>query len=503
MVTAEDLKNFFERRKLRMIIAADAEPRVHQEKNGGVVSIIPAGGVSIALDPIAQISQGVFIARAKTGADKEIVDRDNNVKIQGDLGSYTLKRIFIGGEEEQDYYNGFSNQTLWPLCHVAFQPPIFENSWYISYTKVNQRFAKAIGEASLRQNSFIWVHDYQLALVPKYLDKPKDAVLGMFWHIPWPTWEAFRILPQKREILESMLSCDFLAFHRGYHVRNFLDTVRREFEVRIDEETNKVYYNKRVITVKNLPMGIDSDVIKAVAQQSQGSSFFGVIAKALVDTDSQKKMKNSFEEFFKKYKVIIGIDRLDYTKGLTLRLKAIEKFLNKYPQYIGKIVYVGIIAPSRETVPAYKALRKEIKEQAFKINLKYARKEWVPIHLIYQVFTRKDVMNFYKKSQLCLVTPLDDGMNLVSKEFVIAASSVEDPGMLVLSQFAGSAIDLTSALIINPYNVEEVAIAIKDGLEMKRAEKLRRMKSMAEALEDKNIYAWTEDFVRAAIDAAR
>jgi len=223
----------------------------------------------------------------------------------------------------------------------------------------------------------------------------------------------------------------------------------------------------------------------------------------LIGRQLQKKMKNSFEEFFKKYKVIIGIDRLDYTKGLTLRLGAIEKFLKKYPQYVGKVVYVGIIAPSRETIPAYKAVRREIRKQAFEINLKYARKEWAPIHLIYQVFTRKDVMNFYKKAQLCLVTPLDDGMNLVSKEFVIAASNVENPGMLVLSQFAGSAIDLTSALIINPYNVEEVAIAIKDGLEMKRAEKLRRMKSMAEALEDKNIYAWTEDFVRAAIDAAK
>ena len=502
MITAEDLKNFFERRKLHTILVADAEPRVHQKKNGDIVSIIPAGGVSIALDPIAQISQGVFIARGKTEADKEIVDRDNKDKIKGDLGSYTLKRIFVGNQEEQDYYNGFSNQTLWPLCHVAFQPPIFEKNWYASYIKVNQRFAKAIGDESKR-NSFIWVHDYQLSLVPKYLDKPKDAVLGMFWHIPWPTWEIFRILPQKREILESMLRCDFLAFHRGYHVRNFLDTVRREFEVRIDEETNKVYYNKRVITVKNLPMGIDSDVIRAVAHQSQQSSFFGVIARALVDIDNQKKMKNSFEEFFKKYKVIIGVDRLDYTKGLALRLKAIEKFLKKYPQYIGKVVYVGIIAPSRETLPSYKALRREIKQLSSEINLKYAREGWVPIHLIYQVFTRKDVMNFYKKAQLCLVTPLDDGMNLVSKEFVIAVSNVENPGMLVLSQFAGSAIDLTSALVINPYNVEEVAIAIKDGLEMKRAEKLRRMKSMAEALEDKNIYAWTEDFIRAAIDAAK
>lgn len=496
-----DLTDFVTRKKLNFIIAADAEPRVHVRKNGELKQIIPGGGVSIALDPIMQATDGVFIARAKTREDREVVNSSGKVRISGNIGSYSLKRIFLNKKEEEDYYFGFSNQTLWPLCHVAFERPQLDGGWYENYTKVNQAFAKAINDEA-KSNSFIWIHDYQLALVPSLIQKPRNGMVGMFWHIPWPTWEVFRILPQKREILESMLHCDFLAFHRGYHVRNFLDTVRRELEVRIDEETSKVYYKNRVTTVKNLPLGIDADVIKSLVKETQEEDFVGSIVRGLVSPKAEGKT-SELDKFFHENKVIVGIDRLDYTKGLRVRLKALDKFFEKYPKYIGKVVYVGIIAPSREKVPSYKILREEVRKLARRINLKYVTKKWVPIHLIYHVFTREDVMNFYQKSKLCLVTPLDDGMNLVSKEFVIASSLEKDPGMLVLSQFAGSAIDLTSAIIVNPYDIDEVADAIKTGLEMPRQEKVRRMNKMVEQLEEKNIYTWTEDFVRAALEASR
>ena len=484
-----------------MVLAADAEPRIHQRKNSDseITTLIPAGGVSIALDPIAQISQGTFVARGKTKEDREVVNGSGKIKINGEFGSYALKRVFISEKEQDDYYNGFANQTLWPLCHVAYERPVFEKSWYENYKKVNQYFAKAISD-EVRPGSFIWVHDYQLALVPSMIKKPKDATLAMFWHIPWPTWEIFRTLPEKTEILESLLSCDFLAFHRGYQVRNFLDTVRRELEVRIDEETSSIYYKKRVITVKNLPMGVDTDVIKSLVKETPRNTPVGNVVQKLI---GEKRERSELDKFFEKNKVIVGIDRLDYTKGIRVRLKAIDKFFEKYPQYIGKVTYVGIIAPSREKIPSYVTLRAEIKKQAHEINLKYVRKGWMPIHLIYHIFTREDIINFYQKSKICLVTPLDDGMNLVSKEFVVAASTESDPGMVVLSQFAGSAIDLTSALIINPYDIDEVALAIRVGLEMPKSEKIRRMSKMAEALEEKNIYTWTEDFVRAALDASR
>ncbi|MEK7559491.1 MAG: trehalose-6-phosphate synthase [Patescibacteria group bacterium] len=499
MTTNQDLKDFFKRRDFKLIMAADAEPRIHQRKNEKMTTIVPAGGVSIALDPIAQISQGVFVARGKTKEDREVVNGSGKIKISGDLGTYALKRVFINEKEQDDYYNGFSNQTLWPLCHVAYERPVFEKGWYENYKKVNQYFAKAITD-EVKPGSFIWVNDYQLALVPSLIKKPKDATLAMFWHIPWPTWEIFRTLPEKLEILESLLSCDFLAFHRGYQVRNFLDTVRRELEVRIDEETSRVYYKKRVTTVRNLPMGIDTDVIKSLAKETPPNTFVGNVVRKLI---GEKKERSELDKFFEKNKVIVGIDRLDYTKGLEVRLKALDKFFDKYPQYIGKVTYVGIIAPSREKIPSYQQLRAQIKKLAHDINLKHVKRGWLPIHLIYHIFTREDIINFYQKSKICLVTPLDDGMNLVSKEFVMAASREKDPGMVVLSQFAGSAIDLTSALIINPYDIDEVANAIKVGLEMPKQEKIRRMNKMAEALEEKNIYTWTEDFVRAALDASR
>lgn len=499
----EELGQFFKKKKLNLILAADAEPRIHTLEDGQIKTIIPAGGVSIALDPIAQVSNAVFIARGKTKEDKKVLSRSNKIEITDHLGSYTLKRVFISEKELNDYYNGFSNQTLWPLCHIAYERPVFEKSWYTNYTKVNQIFAKAINEEA-RPNSFIWVHDYQLALVPSLIRKPKGATVGMFWHIPWPTWEIFRILPQKTEILESLLSCDFLAFHRGYQVRNFLDTVRRELEVRIDDETNRIYYKKRVTTVKNLPMGIDADVISSILEDKPKETFVGSIVKNIIGQKDETTPKTkALDDFFRKNHVIVGIDRLDYTKGLKSRLKAIDKFFAKNPQYIGKVVYVGIISPSRESIESYNNLRSELKKLARDINLKYAKSNWLPIHLIYHTFTREDIMKFYQKSKLCLVTPLDDGMNLVSKEFVIASSKEKEPGMLILSQFAGSAIDLKDALIVNPYDEDEVAVAIKRGLEMSKQEKTRRMMAMAEALSSRNIYVWTEDFIKSALDSAR
>ncbi len=497
----QDLKDFFERKKIQMILAADAEPRIHDKKNGKITSIIPAGGVSVALDPIAQISGGIFIGRGRTTTDEEVLDR-GKIKIRGNLGSYLLKRVFINEAEYEDYYLGFSNQTLWPLCHIAYERPVFEKDWYKNYVKVNQFFAKSIMEEA-KSNSFIWIHDYQLSLVPLFLKKPRNGTVAMFWHIPWPTWEIFRTLPQKIEILESLLNCDFIAFHRGYQVRNFLDTVRRELEVRVDEETNKIYYKKKVTTVRNLPMGIDTDVIRSLLSENPRESLVGSVIDTFIGKENNTPKESVLDEFFKKYSVIVGIDRLDYTKGLRTRLLALDKFFEKYPKYIGKAVYIGIISPSRETVPSYKKLKEELKRLAHEINLKYVRRSWLPVHLIYYTFTREDVIKFYRKSKICLVTPLDDGMNLVSKEFVIASSKEKDPGILVLSQFAGSAIDLTDAIIVNPYNIEEMANAIKVGLEMGKNEKARRISSMTEALEARNVYVWTQDFVRTALEASR
>lgn len=505
MIAYSDLKDFFSNQGFKLLMAADAEPIVHERKNKELVMKIPAGGVSIALEPIIRASGGTYIARGRTIADKEVLDKSGKLIIDRAGESYSLKRIFISEEDLDNYYNGFANQTLWPLCHVAFEPPQFNRVWFEGYRKVNQKFAESIKQ-EIKGKTLIWIHDYQLSLVPKYLAKPKNTIVSFFWHIPWPTWEVFRILPNKKEILESLLTCDFLAFHRGYQARNFLETVEREFAVRIDDETNRVYFNGHVTTVKNLPLGIDTDVIESLIEENREDALIAKVVRDVIgipqDAENEKK-KFALAEFFEKNKVILGIDRLDYTKGLRIRLRALERFFERNPEYIGQVVYLGILAPSREKIPSYIQLKKDIRDLAEAINKKYQRKNWKPVHLINEVFARKDIINFYNKANVCLVTPLDDGMNLVSKEFVIASSFADDPGMLVLSQFAGSAIDLDKAVIINPYNINEVADGIKRSLEMNKRDRISKIKQMAAKVRERNIYAWTEEFIRSSLAAVR
>ncbi len=495
-----NFKDFFRSSDYKLIIVADGEPVVSVVKDGKVVSSTPAGGVSAVLDPIARATNALYISRAKKPEERLALDKNDKMSVGNIDGQYTLKRLFFVEKDFNDYYNGFSNQTFWPLCHVAFEEPKFNDEWYSGYKKVNQQYADAI-KKEIKGKTLVWIHDYQLSLVPLLLGKQKDTVVAMFWHIPWPTWEVFRILPYKKEILSSLLSCDFLAFHRGYQARNFLNTVERELETRIDAETQKVYYKKNVTLVKNYPLGIDVDVIKSMVHKEEEETALGRTIRSSLGIEGVKP--SPLDWYFNKYKVIFGVDRLDYTKGLRHRMLALDRFFEKNPQYVGKVVYLGIIAPSRELINSYIRVKKEVKELASMINAKYGTKEWKPIHLIHEVFKREDVLNFYRQADVCVVTPLDDGMNLVSKEFIIASSMSTDPGMLVLSQFAGSAIDLNQALIVNPYNIDEVAAVIKKGLEMKKEEKIERIKQMAAMLEDKNVYEWGYNNIRDALQAVR
>jgi trehalose 6-phosphate synthase/phosphatase len=278
--------------------------------------------------------------------------------------------------------------------------------------------------------------------------------------------------------------------------------VEREFETRVDQERNRIFYNKHVTTVDNLPLGIDVDVIKEQVSTGLNNSFLTKLIREMIGIP-ETETQHPLDEYFANHRVILGVDRLDYTKGLTYRLSAVDRFFEKNPQYIEKAVYLGIIAPSREAIPSYKVVKKEVKELEKKINEKYATNNWKPIHLIHEVFPRNEVLNFYKKADVCLVTPLDDGMNLVSKEFIIASSVSDNPGMLVLSQFAGSAIDLTDALIVNPYSIDEVADAIKKGLTMEKKERVSKTKHMAEILEERNVYEWAEQFFKRSLLSLR
>lgn len=495
MTNFEDLKNYFGNQDFKLIIAADAETITHRQIRGnGVAGAMAAGGVSTAFDPIARASNCVYIARAKTQEDMKVSDKRGVFPVVTPEGKYLLKRLPVESEDLDDYYYGFSNQTLWPLCHVSFVSPRFHDEWFDGFRKVNERFAKAIKD-EIKGKTFVWINDYQLCLVPKYLDRPKNTTVGLFWHIPWPTWEIFRILPQKKEVLESMLNADFIAFHRNYQAANFLNCVRRELEARIDEEKRQIYYKGKVTTIANLPMGIDTDVVKSMVIPNDYSKMGRIVRNVFGLEKSEERLGKLFE----KYRVILGVDRLDYTKGLILRLQAMEKFLENNKKYLGKVVYLGIIAPSREQINSYKDVEREVKQMAEKINARFGKGDYQPIHLVYHILKREEVVNLYQGASVCLVTPRDDGMNLVSKEFVAASSVTEDPGMLVLSEFAGSAIDLDQALIVNPYDFAQVSEALKEALEMKRAEKVRRIRHMTKNLDDNNVYEWAINFVKNAL----
>ena len=502
------LQERFAKEKLHIIIAADAEPVVSVKKNGKITSYVPAGGVAVALEPLARASNAVYIARGKTEEEKR--RGEEKVKIGQNGSQYELKRLFLSNNEMNGYYYGFANQTLWPMMHVAFERPIFHRDWFDTYKRVNAKFARAI-QAELKSDSVIWINDYQLALVPSLLKRTNGQSVGFFWHIPWPTWEIFRILPEKKEILESLLKCDFIAFHRGYQAENFLETVERELEARIERETKRVFYKNHITTVVNLPMGIDVDVVKSLAteqlpeQQELKPKFFQFLQRFFPKKkEEQPPVKElPYKHLFKKYRVMLGVDRLDYTKGLRKRLEALDVLLTKYPKYKKKLVYMGILSPSREQVPAYKRLKYEVFRLAAALNRKHRTTTWKPIHLLSAVLSRQTLMQLYKKADVCLVTPLDDGMNLVSKEFVCAASTSDKPGMIVLSQFAGSAIDLTEGLIVNPYDTDGMAQAIDAALSMSDKEKRERISMMEKTLETRNVYTWIERFVERTQDAAR
>ncbi len=492
MLTFFDLKDYFSENNMQLILAADAEPFVHKTLKGKAIQQVPAGGVSVALEPVAKAAHGIFIARGRTEEDKLATDANGNIIIPG-IDSYTLHPLFFSEEEVDSYYFGFANQTLWPLSHAAFEQPVFNPSWFDGYQRVNEQFARTIDQFAT-EGSFIWLNDYQLAMVPYYLRPKITSTIALFWHIPWPTWEIFRVLPQKKQLLESLLKTDYIAFHRKYQADNFIDTVNHELPVQMLAEKNTILYQGHATTVQSLPMGIDADILLSLAEPT-GTDFAASFIRSLLNITPKEL---PLEEVFKSTKVLLGVDRLDYTKGLRHRLLAIELLFQKYPQFIGEISYIGFLASSRDRIPSYKALKKEVNDIAKRINKEFGRPDWQPIRLLPGIFSRSELVELYRRCSICLVTPLDDGMNLVSKEFIISASLSDNPGMLVLSQFAGSASDLVSSLIVNPYDIEKVAEAIKIGLEMPREERKKRITQMAATLEERNVYNWALNFVKEA-----
>jgi trehalose 6-phosphate synthase len=420
---------------------------------------------------------GVWVAHGSGNADKKFVNSKNKLGVPPKDDRYILKRVWLSKEEEEGYYYGFSNEGLWPLCHITHTRPVFRESDWEMYKKVNQRFADNVLEELPAKNPFVFIQDYHFTLLAKMIkEKRPDATIALFWHIPWPNPEVFAICPYQQEILSGMLSCDLLGFHLQFHCNNFLDTANRLIECRVDAEKFSVVHKSKETFVKAFPISINGYLSGPIPQ----------VEKSQIDY-----IKN---EYGLENKIIaVGVDRIDYTKGIIERIMAIDRFLEKYPEYKNRFVFIQLAAPSRTHIKRYHELMGEIDELVEKKNWKHSDGNWMPIIYLKRHFSPEEVRPYYMLADLCIVSSLHDGMNLVAKEYI--ASKPDLNGVLILSCFTGAARELTDAVQINPYSIEDFAAAIKTAVEMPMEEKKKRMENMRGIISENNIYRWAGNII--------
>ncbi|MCG2740441.1 MAG: trehalose-6-phosphate synthase [Syntrophaceae bacterium] len=462
-----------------LFVVSNREPYIHvfDVERNETKMMFPASGVVTAIDPIMRACGGTWVAHGSGNADTKFVNSRNKIGVPPGDERYILKRVWLTKEEEEGYYYGFANEGLWLLCHVTHTRPIFrEVDWQI-YRKVNEKFADALLEELPADNPFVFIQDYHFTLLPQMIkQKRPDATIALFWHIPWPNPEVFSICPYQEEILEGMLCCDLIGFHVQNNCNNFLDTANRLMESRVDTEKFSVVRSGRETLIRAFPISIDGSV-------------FGT------PTESVLKQKEKIREELKlDGKIVaVSVERIDYTKGIVERLLAIDRFLEKYPEFKTRFVFIQIAAPSRTHIKRYHDLTGEIDELIERKNWKYAEGDWSPIIYLKRQFTPEEISPYYQLADLCIVSPLHDGMNLVAKEFISAKNDLS--GILLLSRFAGAARELTDAVQINPYATEEFAESIKDAIEMPVEEKRRRMERMREIVGKNNIFFWAANII--------
>ncbi len=465
----------------RLFALSNREPYIHSNRGGSIEWSVPASGLVTAIEPVLQACDGTWIAQATGDADRAASDDHGRVRVPPDHPQYTLRRVWLTKEEDQGFYFGFSNEGLWPLCHIAHTRPIFRAEDWSAYKLVNQRFADALLEEIEGERSpVILMQDYHFALLPQMVKKERrDARIAIFWHIPWPNPEAFSICPWQRELLKGMLGADLIGFHLQAHCNNFLETVDRALESRIDWESFAVNRRDHETVVRPFPISV---------------AFSGANENPLAEGQSEAERAALFSELKVEASLMgVGVDRIDYTKGLLERFGAVESFLDRYPAYQGRLTFVQIGAPSRTPIKRYHDLMQEVLAEAARINQRFQKGDWKPIVLLARQHSHQEIARYYRAANFCLVTSLHDGMNLVSKEYVAARPDLD--GVLILSRFAGSAAELQDALIVNPYDTEEVAEAIHSALEMSAEEKAARMQQMRNQVREHNIYRWAGDLI--------
>ncbi len=482
--TAERLREFIKAylKDRKIFVVSNREPYVHEKKNKTITWHVPAGGMVTALEPLMEACEGTWIAHGSGSADKATADKDGKLQVPPEEPHYTLKRVWLTEKEVEGYYNGFSNEALWPLCHMAHVRPLFRQEDWAQYRKVNGLFAKALlAEIRDVERPIVLVQDYHLALVPAMIKKARpDAEVALFWHIPWPSAVQFSICPWRKEIIEGMLGADLVGFHTQNYCNNFIDTVGTELESRIDFEQFSIHRTHHETRVKAFPISIAFPG----AAEAEGEPDKRVLESLNIRTEY----------------VGLGVERLDYTKGILERFKGIEFFLTNHPEYRERFTFLQIVSPSRGTIPKYKEYAEAVFAEAERINEALGTREWKPIVIEHRHYSHAELKNLYQLADLCLVTSVHDGMNLVAKEYVAAHG--DKGGALVVSQFAGASRGLKGALIVNPYSAENTAENIFTALTMPIAEQHRRMKLMRDSVRNYNIYRWAAEIIKSLTEIA-
>ena len=468
----------------QVLIVSNRQPYVHNWRDQKIEVQVPASGLVSALEPVMRACSGVWIAHGNGSADREVVDARSHVGVPPEHPAYEIRRVWITAEEEAGYYYGFANEGLWPLCHIAHVRPTFRSSDWNHYVAINERFAQAVSEEATTDNPVVLIQDYHFALLPKLIrDKLPNATIITFWHIPWPNAESFGICPWRQEILEGLLGSSILGFHTRDHCNNFIDSIDRVLEARIDRSSSTVSYGGKLTAVKPYPISIEwplrwiQDQRPVPECRTLVRELYGLPPDRLVG---------------------IGVERMDYTKGILERFMAVERLLELKPEWIGKFTFIQIAAPSRSNIEQYQHLTNQVFALAEQVNKRFGRDGYEPICLKVQHHEPPQVCERYRAADVCVVSSLHDGMNLVAKEFIGARD--DEQGVLILSQFTGAARELTEALVINPYDIDQFAAALHVALTMPKVEQRARMGSMRGLIQEFNVYRWAG---RMLMDAAR
>ena len=469
----------------RIIVVANREPYIHERAADGSTRVVnPASGLVTALEPVMRACSGVWVGHGSGSADRETVDAHDRVRVPPGEESYSIRRVWLGEAEEHGYYYGFANEGLWPLCHIAHTRPVFRAGDFEQYSAATRKFVEAVASEVDSDDPIILVQDYHLALAPKLIRErlPKATVLT-FWHVPWPNAERFGICPWRKELLEGLLGSSIVGFHTRAHCNNFFDSVDRYLEARIDRELSAVVRGGHRTFVRPYPISVEwpvhwlADLPPAARCHQNVAERFGLKEDTLIG---------------------VGVDRLDYTKGVEERLLAVERLLELHPEHRGRFTFIQVAAPSRTLIERYRQLNDAVVALAERINQRFGADGYRPVILLHEHHQPPQVFELYRAADVVYVSSLHDGMNLVAKEFVAARE--DEGGVLVLSQFTGAAQEMPEALLVNPYDIEQAATALGAALHMSTEEQRQRMRALRRHIAEFNVYRWAG---RMLVDAAR